>query len=220
MRRTAVITLYRKEWRGDAGVLAAMVVVLLLVRIVAWGLSLSPHAPEAALCLMAAMIGARLFAGERETGTHAFLMGLPVPAAEVWRAKLVGGLSALVALYVVTYAPAGTSLPGADHSYIFTPYTLCSAPITFLCMALLASSFLDNTMLAFVAGVVFGYTYLMSVTVGTQLIAILLFGREPISGRGDVGMLLLVSVLYVVFSAPCLYASRLIFNIRCRESRG
>lgn len=218
MTRTTIITLYWKEWRGDAGVLAAMAAALLLVRIVTWGLSLSPHAPEAALSLMAAMLGARLFAGERETGTHAFLMGLPASAAEVWRAKVDAAFSWLALLYVMTYAGADVArLLITYPSHIATPYALCAAPILFLGLAALASSVLDNTMLAFVAGVVFGYASLLIVTAIGMLIAFLFWGDEPLLVVGAVGMLLLATLIYLLMAAACLLASWVMFRSRVRE---
>ena len=213
--RSREAVLYRKEWRADAAMLAVMVASLLLVRLVTWIVRLSPHVPEGALSLMAAMIGARLLAGERETGTHAFLMQLPVSATAVWRAKLWAALSWVFVLYVVTYAGADEAALLTSHpSYFGEPYAFI-APIVLLGAAAIASSVLDNTMLAFAAGVVIGLAcQTVAAAIGERTNSAFLYGN------GTLLLAVLLPLITLILSGACLFGSRAIFVARCRESRG
>ena len=149
-------SLTAKEWRESCGIFMALLFGLAALRLATR--NQAPIPMDIALCFAATLLGARLFAHEREGMTMPFLLRLPISPWVVWRAKTMMGLAQLVALYPMAL--------GFNQMLFALPVLLFGA-------ALFMSVMVDNVMLALVGGAAVGYVCLIGIVlaVGTDILA-------------------------------------------------
>ena len=174
-----------------------------------------------ALIVASALVAARLFASEAESGTARFVLRQPVRPGVLWWSKLVAGALSLLVLYVLWLwsrappecSPAGVLPDAPDPEELHSRLIWVLWPLGSFSVALLLSAAIDNTPLAFIGGCVLGEI------VGLLPVALLAswgWSSRVVSHR-DLYFEPLTFVGALVPVAAFLALSRVAFQIRARR---
>ncbi len=178
-----------KEWREGWTIMTALWGIAAVVGVLSRALAneeMQRSIGFGFLCFASALAAARLFSSEGETGTIGFLMRQPVKPTTVWGLKLLMGAIFVAALYLLWFAaerPESSLLMhigSKKYKVIYNPQ-LMFIPLLSFSMAFFLSTILDNTMLAFVGGVVLTVGYGMFVGLLLKLAAYRV--ESPIDGH-------------------------------------